>query len=79
MGTVARQDGLRIWVWSEDHLPPHVHVGASTWEITVLIGEFAVLHRIKWGNPQAREIRAALALVAAHLEAANAEWRRCHG
>jgi hypothetical protein len=79
MGEVIRQDGMRVWVWSDDHLPPHVHVGTADWEVSILIGEFAVLAEIKGGHPGGKAIRAAIALVAEHLEAANAEWRRCHG
>lgn len=79
MGNVVNQDGMRIWVWSNDHDPPHVHVAGAGWEVTVLIGDAAVLDGIKHGKPNGKQIRAAITLVAEYLEACNAEWRRCHG
>jgi hypothetical protein len=68
-----------VWVWSEDHASPHVHVATTEWEITIRIGELAQLERIKYGHPQPKAIRAAITLVAEFLDASNDEWRRCHG
>lgn len=80
MGTVVNIDGIRVFVWSSDHNPPHVHVmhKGEGWEITVTIGDTARAIGIKHGAPSNRRIREAVALVAAHLEACNEEWRRCN-
>ena len=39
MPTIIKQDGFRIVIWPNDHLPPHVHVFKSDAEVKIELVE----------------------------------------
>jgi Domain of unknown function (DUF4160) len=42
MPTIIKQDGFRIVIWPNDHLPPHVHVFKSDAEVKIALIEPSV-------------------------------------
>ena len=75
MPTLKRFDRCRVVMYVDDHPPPHVHVKMSDGrDSTVDIGTLLMK-----GVIQEREIRDALAWIAANTEFLLAEWRRYHG
>jgi len=77
-------DGLVMWFWSEDHLPPHFHVKKTgEWEITVSIlqtTEGALAFESKWGSGPSGRLQVQLARnVVENRDALYREWSRKTG
>lgn len=80
MPTVLRRGGFSVLVRlpPREHGPPHVHVQAGGAECEFWIGRSAV--RVKAIHSMTdRDVRAALAIVAAHARFLLSEWTRLHG
>jgi hypothetical protein len=81
MPTVIRQDGFRIVIYTNDHLPAHVHVIKANAEIRIQLGsegESPQLLTID-GDISNKEVAKALYLVKEHqIELLN-KWREIHG
>ncbi len=80
MATVLRIDGFVVRIWSNDHLPRHVHVFKGQGECVInLIGEN--------GNPELREfygmkrqeVAKAIRIVCEYQEKLISDWIRIHG
>ncbi len=80
MATVLRINGYVVRIWSNDHLPRHVHVFKGNGECVInLVGEN--------GNPELREfydmkrseVAKAIRIVCDHQEKLISEWNRIHG
>ena len=80
MATVLRIDGYVVRIWSNDHLPRHVHVFKDKGECVInLVG--------KDGNPELREfydlkrkeVAKAIRIVADNQEKLIEAWNRIHG
>jgi hypothetical protein len=71
-------DGLRMWFWSNDHIPMHFHVERpGEWEIAVdIMGSVTELsYTVKWGSGPNGSLRAQLlAQVNTHRVALVLEW-----
>ncbi len=80
MATVLRINGYIVRIWSNDHLPRHVHVFKGDGECVInLVGE--------GGNPELREFYAmkrkevakAIRIVADNQEKLIEAWNQIHG
>lgn len=72
MPTLFRSDDCRVMMYPNDHLPPHVHVLMRDGrDCTVDLVTLAINGRV-----QAREIRVALAWIAAEQANLLNEWQR---
>ena len=80
MATVLRINGYVVRIWSNDHLPRHVHVFKGDGECVInLVGE--------GGNPELREfygmkrkeVAKAIRIVANNQEKLIEAWNQIHG
>jgi len=73
-------EGLKLWINSSDHLPPHIHAGRrGQWEIRVFFLECtdnSLVFEIKWGRKGPSAVDRATILKAAlqHRVALLEEW-----
>jgi Domain of unknown function (DUF4160) len=76
MPTIIRQDGFRIMIWPNDHLPPHVHVFKSGAEVKIELVEPKVFNvEGKIGN---KDLAKALSLVIEHQVELLEKWKEIH-
>ncbi len=77
MPTIVREDGFRIVIFPNDHIPPHVHVFKSGAEVKIELGAEPNLLSIegKIGN---KDLAKALNLVAEHQNELLDKWREIH-
>ena len=76
MPTIIRQDGFRIVIYTNDHLPPHVHIFKNDAEVKIELVEprvFSVEGKI--GN---KELAKAFNLVIKHQVELLEKWREIH-
>lgn len=79
MPTVLRQRGFEVKIRTDDHDPPHVHIGHGGEEIVINLG-------IGTNAPEIREIRGmsrpkiarAMKIVIANNDTLLREWQRIH-
>jgi hypothetical protein len=75
MVTVLRQDGLRVMIFANDHLPAHVHVFGDG-EAKIDLSEPAVV----WADGMTRaELRRAFKVVLDNRLRLLARWKVIHG
>lgn len=75
MITILRQHGMRFVVYTADHEPPHVHVvGEGEARIDIID-----LKLITQGGMSDRDVRRALAVIAANRQLLLDVWRKYHG
>ena len=72
-------EGLELWFWFDDHIPPHFHVKkAGDWEIKVHVLETTahdLSFEVKWGKGPSGKLQSGLAKeVAKHRDALYTEW-----
>jgi hypothetical protein len=77
MPTIIRQNGFRIVIFPNDHIPPHVHVFKSGAEVRIEIGEEPTLLSVegKIGN---KDLAKALNLVIEHQIELLEKWKEIH-
>ncbi len=80
MPTVLRIDGYRVQIFTDDHVPPHVHVFSRGCELVVNLNcpEEYVSIRENDGFKK-REIRDILILVQANRPHLCEAWEQIHG
>ena len=75
-------EGLKLWINSSDHLPPHFHVSRrGQWEMRVFFLECSennLVFEIKWSRkgPSAADRAAILGPVLEHRVALMQEWEQ---
>lgn len=65
---------LSIWFYPRDHAPPHFHVIGPDTAVMVDLRDFQVIE----GSYKRRDLRAALAFAADHLDELWQAWREQH-
>jgi hypothetical protein len=76
MPTIVRQDGFRIMIFPNDHLPPHVPVFKSDAEVKIELVEPRVFNvEGKIGN---KDLAKALSLVIEHQVDLLEKWKEIH-
>lgn len=70
--------GFRIVIYPNDHLPPHVHVMGTNWEIKLSLGSPPQLLGVK-GSPTKGDLRKALTVVSEQTDELMNAWRNIHG
>lgn len=81
MPTVHREDGFRIVIYPNDHLPRHVHVFKADGEVIIQLGsdiEDPLIDQI-YGDISDKNIAKALQLVQIHQIKLLEAWRGIHG
>jgi hypothetical protein len=79
MVTVLRAHGLRVVIFTNDHLPAHVHVFGDGEAKIDLLGADGIPELI-WGDAMSRgEIRRALRIVTEQQAFLLARWEDIHG
>jgi hypothetical protein len=79
MPTVLSVDGYEIQVFTQDHLPPHVHVFARGCEAIVFLecsgGRVTLRENYRF---KAREIKAMMRIVQQHQAVLCEAWEKIH-
>jgi hypothetical protein len=75
---VVRVGKFIIVIYTNDHAPAHVHVRFDDCEVRVFVSTEAALLDSTKGNPKSRDVRQAVAAVAAHLTECIAKWKELH-
>lgn len=81
MPTVHREDGFRIVIYPNDHLPRHVHIFRGDGEVIIQLGsetEAPMIDQI-YGDISNRDIAKALRLVQTHQMKLLELWKSIHG
>jgi hypothetical protein len=77
MPTVLDQQGYQIMIYTDDHLPPHVHVWRGRLEVArVAIDPFEVMDNWRLKN---RELKNILEMMEANLPLLRSRWDEIHG
>lgn len=81
MPTVFRKDGFRIVIYTNDHLPAHVHVIKANAEIRIQLGQEGEAPQLLTieGDISNKEVAKALALVKENKVDLLTKWREIHG
>ena len=81
MPTVHRENGFRVVIYPNDHLPRHVHVFKAGAEVIIQLGretQAPLIDQI-YGNISSREVAQALEMVRANQLKLIAAWKQIHG
>ena len=80
MATVLRKDGFVVRIWSNDHLPRHVHVfkGGGTCTIN-LEGKDGLPELREFYALKRSEVAKALQIVCSYQEKLIEAWDKIHG
>ena len=76
MPTITKQDGFRVVIWPNDHLPPHVHVFKSDAEVKITLIEPSVFN--VEGKISNKDLAKALNLVIKNQLEILERWREIH-
>ncbi len=76
MPTIVKQDGFRIVIWPNDHLPPHVHVFKRDAEVKIVLLKPRVFN--VEGKISNKELEKALNLVIENQVELLKKWREIH-
>ncbi len=76
MPTIVKQDGFRIVIWPNDHLPPHVHVFKGDAEVKITLLEPSVF--TVEGKISNKDLAKALNLVIEHQVELLEKWKEIH-
>ena len=80
MATVLRINGYIVRIWSNDHLPRHVHVFKGDGECVInLVGEGGNPELQEFYGMKRKEVARAIALVADNQEKLIKAWTQIHG
>ena len=76
MPTIIKQDGFRVVIWPNDHLPPHVHVFKSDAEVKITLIESNVFN--VEGKISNKDLVKALNLVIERKVELLERWKEIH-
>jgi Domain of unknown function (DUF4160) len=80
MATIIREDGFSIRIWSNDHLPRHVHVFKGDGECVInLEGKDGLPELREFHEMKRKELAKAIQLVCKYQEKLIAAWNDIHG
>lgn len=76
MPTVLRKDGFAVMIYTQDHIPAHVHIWSAGGEILINIISFEI---IKVEGMSRRDSAKAVEIVEANQEYLLGRWHEIHG
>lgn len=76
MPTIHRQDGFAVMIYTDDHLPAHVHVWKAEGEVVVNLDDGSIREINDMGR---RDVRWAVEIVEENQESFRRRWREIHG
>jgi hypothetical protein len=83
MPTIIRQEGFRIVIYPNDHLPAHVHVVKGDGEVRIKLGKKESLTppslMTVMGKISDKDVAKALFLVTEYQSQLLAKWSEIHG
>lgn len=80
MPAVVRQDGFDVRIYTNDHIPSHVHVVKAKEEVVIDLGDENNAPEVRENRGMKnKNMRRALEIVNEHQTELLAEWRRIHG
>jgi len=80
MPNVLRKNGFQVIIWTQDHLPIHVHIFKNDGELIVNLGnnEAEISVRGNYGMRNS-DVRQALRLITPNHSFLLEKWREFHG
>lgn len=78
MVNVADENGVRVWVNTKDHKPPHVHAETGSGEMLAYLGEKEMSGYEMLGNMTTSDMRKAEKVVNKNIEDCWRKWRKYH-
>ncbi len=80
MPTIIRQDGFRVVIYSNDHIPSHVHVCKGGGEVRIDLGEVGTPPSLMSvsGDISNKDIAKALSLVTKYQIKLLSKWSEIH-
>jgi Domain of unknown function (DUF4160) len=80
MPQVLRQNGFRVVIYPNDHLPSHVHVFKGSGEVRINLGDEDVSPTLMTitGQISDKDVAKAFYLVKEHQANLLAQWRKIH-
>jgi hypothetical protein len=81
MPVIVREGGWSIWIYLNDHAPPHVHVrrrGGTNIKILLPSADKPV-EIVNWKKVDSRQVLVAARLVIANASLLINAWERIHG
>ena len=80
MATILRIDGYIVRIWSNDHLPRHVHVSKDDGECVInLVGKGGLPELREFYGLKRKEVAKAVRIVADNQEKLMEAWISIHG
>ena len=80
MPTIIRKDGFQVIIYTEDHLPMHVHVFKAEGELIVNLGDVNTAVSVRNNfDMSGRNERQALILVGKNQVLLQEKWSEIHG
>ena len=80
MATVLRIDGYVVRIWSNDHLPRHVHIFKGDGECVInLVGKDGQPELREFYNLKRKEVARAIRIVALNQKKLIEAWNKIHG
>ena len=79
MVTVHREAGLRFVIYTDDHLPAHVHVHGDGSAKIPLAGSDGTPEIVRCDGMKGSDIRKAMQIVADHQDHLFQYWRKLNG
>ncbi|MDB5593990.1 MAG: uncharacterized protein JWM36_951 [Hyphomicrobiales bacterium] len=70
MPKIATLSGSRVYLYADDHNPPHFHLIGADWECQVIIGSLQVLR----GQAPASALHEAREWASSNLSLLNEQW-----
>jgi hypothetical protein len=80
MPTILRENGWAVFICTDDHVPPHVHVKRDNGYVKIhLVGPDGLPEVVKIVRVADHQVWRALAIVNKHQQHLLREWRIIHG
>lgn len=81
MPTILRQNGFRVIIYPNDHLPSHVHILKGGGEVKIDLGDGIAKPKLIaiFGDIKNQEVAKALELVIDNQAFLLAKWKEIHG
>lgn len=78
MPEIFREEGFRVVIYFEDHIPAHVHIYKGDMAVKILIEGDCEILRAE-GRISRKELKKAIKLVKAHQTELLTIWEEIHG
>lgn len=79
MPTIINEDGFRVIIYMDDHLPPHVHVIKGNQEVKINLGSSTEAPYLLESWMTKKDAKKAMQIVMRNQNLLLKSWREIHG